>query len=249
MSASFRWVACTAVVPAPSSPWSASSRVGGAARRRPGRPRSRRAARTGARAAGGRRRPRGRRAAESARHRADRVHGGARPGPERRRGGAPSRSAQAVRVPVAEPALHPVQRQVAGGAQPAGEIAGVEQGEPDPGLRGGLDERVAHRVGVGVRAAARGVVQVVELPHAGVAGQRPSRRTPPGPGRSRSPGSSRAATAYICSRQVQNVPPPAWVRPRSARWNAWLWPLASPGSTRPGSTCVARARAGACRTR
>ena len=46
-------------------------------------------------------------------------------------------------------------------------------------------------------------------------------------------GSSVAATAYICSRQVQNVPRSRWVRPRSARWNAWLWQFASPGRVRP----------------
>ena len=47
-------------------------------------------------------------------------------------------------------------------------------------------------------------------------------------------GVSRSARAYICSRQVQNDPAPRWVRPRSARWNAWLWQLASPGIVKPG---------------
>src|ERR1700722_3642702 len=37
----------------------------------------------------------------------------------------------------------------------------------------------------------------------------------------------------MASRQVQNVPPPAWVRPRSARWNAWLCASAKPGRTAP----------------
>ena len=41
------------------------------------------------------------------------------------------------------------------------------------------------------------------------------------------------------SRQVQKVPPPACVRPRSARWKAWLWVLARPGTTRP-RTGIAR---------
>ena len=30
------------------------------------------------------------------------------------------------------------------------------------------------------------------------------------------------------------MPRSRWVRPRSARWNAWLWQLASPGIVRPG---------------
>src|SRR5215218_5890984 len=48
-------------------------------------------------------------------------------------------------------------------------------------------------------------------------------------------GVSLDATAYICSRHVQNVPRPRCVRPRSARWNAWLWQLASPGTVNPAS--------------
>ena len=48
-------------------------------------------------------------------------------------------------------------------------------------------------------------------------------------------GSSRSATAYIRSRHVQNVPRSCWVRPLSARWNAWLWQFARPGIVRPGS--------------
>ena len=44
-----------------------------------------------------------------------------------------------------------------------------------------------------------------------------------------------AASAYIRSRQVQNVPPPSCVRPRSARWNACECALAKPGRTTPGS--------------
>ena len=31
------------------------------------------------------------------------------------------------------------------------------------------------------------------------------------------------------------MPRPRWVRPRSARWNAWLWQFASPGIVSPGS--------------
>ena len=44
-----------------------------------------------------------------------------------------------------------------------------------------------------------------------------------------------AATLYMRSRQVQNVPRWRWVRPRRARWKAWLWALASAGSVRPRS--------------
>ena len=48
-------------------------------------------------------------------------------------------------------------------------------------------------------------------------------------------GSSAPASAYICSRQVQNEPSPACVRPRSARWNACECALARPGSVSPAS--------------
>ena len=37
----------------------------------------------------------------------------------------------------------------------------------------------------------------------------------------------------MSSRQVQNVPPPRWVRPRSARWNACECAFAKPGSVSP----------------
>ena len=70
---------------------------------------------------------------------------------------------------VGEPALHAVDRTA---VHVRGEVAGVEQGEPDPGLGGGLCQGVAHRVRVGVRAPVRAVVQVVELPHRRDAGQR-----------------------------------------------------------------------------
>ncbi len=53
---------------------------------------------------------------------------------------------------------------------------------------------------------------------------------------------SRAATAYICSRQVQKVPPPACVRPRSARWKAWECASANAGSPSPSSDDVAGRR-------
>ena len=43
-----------------------------------------------------------------------------------------------VGVAVGEPALDAVQRQVAGAVEAAGEVAGVEQGEPDAGVGRGL---------------------------------------------------------------------------------------------------------------
>ena len=53
-----------------------------------------------------------------------------------------SRAATRVRPPVdvtvGEPALHLVERQVPVAGQPAGEVAGVEQGEPEPGVAGRL---------------------------------------------------------------------------------------------------------------
>src|SRR5580700_1966343 len=37
------------------------------------------------------------------------------------------------------------------------------------------------------------------------------------------------------SRQLQNDSGPSCVRPRKARWKAWEWTFASPGSVRPSS--------------
>ena len=109
-----------------------------------------------------------------------------------------------------------------------------------PAVVGGGEQRVAHLVGVGVRRAAGLVVEVVELADAG--DSRPATISA-NVGRRQAfgsvSGSSVAASAYICSRHVQNVPPPPWVRPRSARWKAWLWALASPGSVRPRSALAA----------
>ena len=45
----------------------------------------------------------------------------------------------------------------------------------------------------------------------------------------------RSASAYMSSRHVQKLPPPRWVRPRSARWNACEWAFARPGSVTPRS--------------
>ena len=126
-----RWVACTAVVAAPSTPCSASSAVGVTAVARRGTPRSRPAARTGGRAAAGRPRPRPPRRSSVGRHRPDRVD--RRADPERLvlRAGRPP-------APPSPPRHRrrsaPARRSAAGTAlavQPAGEVAGVEQGDPD----------------------------------------------------------------------------------------------------------------------
>ena len=77
----------------------------------------------------------------------------------------------AADVAVAEAKLRPGQRLVPGGVEPAGQVAGVQQRQPDAGVRGGLAQRLRHRVLVGVPDAARRVVQVVELADRGDAGQ------------------------------------------------------------------------------
>ena len=56
--------------------------------------------------------------------------------------------------------------------EPAAEVAGVEQRDPDAGLGRRLDQGVAHRVRVVVRRPVRLVVQVVELADAGDPGRR-----------------------------------------------------------------------------
>ena len=111
------------------------------------------------------------------RHRADRVDGRAGPGvrgehavvvrAERLGPGRPPRS-----VAVAEPDLRAGQRQHPGLVEAAGQVAGVEQGDPQARLGGRLDQGVTHRVRVGVGRPVRLVVQVVELAHAGDPGQR-----------------------------------------------------------------------------
>ena len=75
----------------------------------------------------------------------------------------------AVGVAVAETDLGAGQRPA---VEPAPQVAGVEQGEPDPGPAGRLGQRLPHLVGVGVGPAGRVVVQVVELAHGGDPGQR-----------------------------------------------------------------------------
>ena len=145
----------------------------------------------------------------------------------------------AGRVAVAEPALRRGERL----ADPAGQVARVQQREPDAGRPGGLAQCVAH-----LRSGCRTACRPARGGRSGTR-RRMSPRRAPSRRRRRSPapryesGSSRAATEYMCSRQVQNVPPALWVRPRRARWNACECALAKPGSTTPGS----RASAGGAR--
>lgn len=49
---------------------------------------------------------------------------------------------------------------------------------------------------------------------------------------------------YMTSRQVQNVPLPTCTSERSARWKAWLWALARPGTVRPRSAVAPGGGAG-----
>ena len=76
-----------------------------------------------------------------------------------------------INIAVAESSLHRIQWQVAGCGEPAGEVTHIEQGEPDPCLGGGLDQRRAHGIGIAVRAASLVMVQIVELADDGVSGQ------------------------------------------------------------------------------
>ena len=71
-----------------------------------------------------------------------------------------------VRVAVGVADLHSLRRPVEAG----GQVAGVEQPDPDPGLVGRRQQRPAHLVGVVVRRAVGLVVQVVELADRGDAG-------------------------------------------------------------------------------
>ena len=82
--------------------------------------------------------------------------------------------------PVGEARLDLVERQVSGRVEPTGQVAGVEEREPDPGLLGCRDEGRTHGVRVVVGLPAGTVVEVVELPDDGVArrhhlGEHPSR--------------------------------------------------------------------------
>ena len=96
-------------------------------------------------------------------HRANRVHGGGDAYlitiVEKADPGLP-----AINITVAEASLYRIQRKMAGCGQSARQIAGIEQGQPDAGLRSGLDQRLTHGIGIGVRATVLIMVQIVELP-------------------------------------------------------------------------------------
>ena len=147
-------------------PWSSSTSAG--VRRTPRRrPRSRRPARRRGRAAAG--------PAASRRRSASPRRGRRGPSGSRRRCRAPSVvGAEPTRARPTRPTSPSLNRRCTpcgGLAEPAREVAGVEQRDPDPGLRGRRDQRVRHRVRVGVRRPVGLVVQVVELPHAGDPGR------------------------------------------------------------------------------
>ena len=89
-------------------------------------------------------------------------------------------------------------------------------------------------VRVGVRPAARAVVQVVELADGGDPRPAPSRRRSPGRGASSSRGSRRRRDRVHRPRaRSRSCRRPRWARPRSARWKAWEWALAKPGKGEP----------------
>jgi hypothetical protein len=75
-------------------------------------------------------------------------------------------------VAVAEPDLRAGQRQHPGRVESAGQVTGIEQGDPQARLGGRMDQGAPHRVRVGVGHPVRLVVYVVELAHAGNPGQR-----------------------------------------------------------------------------
>ena len=84
-----------------------------------------------------------------------------------------ARSAHRAASPSPNLQLHVPQRlRGAVPAQARRQVAGVEQRDPQPGVRRGPQQDPPHLVGVGVRRAARAVVQVVELADAGDPGQR-----------------------------------------------------------------------------
>ena len=234
MSLSDRWVACTAVVRGAEQPLPRRAARSGERRRNPRRRGSRRAAPTGARAAAGRR---GRDVADHrqvvARHRAHRVHGRADPHRSRRRTAAATRSAHASTVPSRNRCCTSSSGDVAAAVEPAREVAGVEQREPDAGLARRLTTALPIDVRVVVAAAARPVVHVVELADDGVCRPAPSRRRPPWRARSRCRGRGGASRHTSRRASVQKLPPSPWMRPRRARWKAWLWALARPGRTTP----------------
>ena len=74
---------------------------------------------------------------------------------------------------VAEPELNARQRQrLSAGQEPARQVAGVKQGDPQAGCGRGRDQHPAHLVRVAVALSAGAVMEIVELPDAGDPGQR-----------------------------------------------------------------------------
>jgi len=77
-----------------------------------------------------------------------------------------------INIPIAEAALYWIRRKMTSRRQSAGQVADVEQREPDAGLGGSLYHRMTHGIGIRVRTAVLIVVQIVELPYDCVSGPR-----------------------------------------------------------------------------
>ena len=106
-------------------------------------------------------------------------------------------------VAVGEPSLCGVELDAGTAAQ----VARVEQGDAQTGLRGGGDQRLAHRVRRGVRHAARPVVQVVELADGADAGERHLGVRRPGEPEVRvriEPARRRRTSAHATSRTIRH---------------------------------------------
>ena len=112
-----------------------------------------------------------------------------------------------------------------------------------PASAAACDQRRAHRVRVGVaatrrdRGAGSGTRRrtvIAGQGHLGV--DRPGQREV---AVGVEPRRRRRTSARARSRRCRRRP---WVRPRRARWKAWLWALASPGRTTPGSRSSTAAR-------
>jgi hypothetical protein len=76
-----------------------------------------------------------------------------------------------INISVGEAGLEGIKRQMATGSEPSGEIANVDQGEPDASLGRGLDQRVTHGIRIGVRVTMLIMVEIVELTDRGEPGQ------------------------------------------------------------------------------
>ncbi len=69
----------------------------------------------------------------------------------------------------------------------------------------------------------------------GVARAAPSRVHSRAPARGTCPARAGRRRRTSAPARSRTCPGPSWVRPRSARWNAWLWSLTMPGMVRPGT--------------